>query len=231
MSVAIIYQNDDLLVVNKPAGMLVHPGNGTPDSEPTVMSELAELIDDPGSERPGIVHRLDKDTSGVMVVARTAATRDYLQAQFKQRQVTKVYLAAVHGHLKHPQARLEWPLGRHYKNPMKRTVRPDGRMAVSEYQVVEELPGYSLLRVMIMTGRTHQIRAHLQHLGHPVVGDRLYGSSETLLARQFLHSLELTFTIAQNGEKRTFMADLSRDLQQFWYNKAQDATTSTSQNR
>ncbi len=216
----IIFQTPDYLVVNKPAGMLVHPGReADAASSDTVGLSVAEIladqIDDPGSDRPGIVHRLDRDTSGVLLVAKNTKSREYLQSLFKSRQVEKYYLAAVSGKLKLPQARLEWPIARSPKDPAKRQVRSGGKMAITEYEVLEEKDGKSLLGVRILTGRTHQIRVHLAHLGHPVLGDRIYGVSTKGLSRQFLHAKSIAF-VDMSGESVSYTSELPDELANYW---------------
>lgn len=221
MKLPILYEDDQLIVVDKPAGMLVHGGNGTSNDEVTVASFLSAKIDDAAQpDRPGIVHRLDRDTSGVLVVARTSAVREHLQRQFKQRSIEKTYIAAVSGHMRYPKARIEVPLSRHPKNPTKRAVSSSGKIAVTEYEVIEERDSASLLKLKLLTGRTHQLRVHLQHLNHPILGDTLYGKATPGLRRQFLHASSLAFT-HPNGERMTFESPLPKELFDFWYNEAQ----------
>ncbi|MEX0934394.1 MAG: RNA pseudouridine synthase [Candidatus Saccharimonadales bacterium] len=217
---AIIYKGDDYIVVDKPAGMLVHAdgredSQGNKTSEKTVADILEDLIDDPESDRPGIIHRLDRDTSGLLLVARSTKAREYFQDQFKQRLVEKYYLAAVRGKLKLPQARLEWPITRSPKDPTRRQVRSGGKMAITEYSVLEEKDDKSLLRVKILTGRTHQIRVHLAHLGHPVLGDSVYGVPEKGLTRQFLHATDISFK-DMIGKEVSYSSELASDLNSYW---------------
>lgn len=211
----VIYRDDDVIVIDKPAGVLVH-ATERDGSEPTLASHFAALIEQDGSTRAGIVHRLDKDTSGVMVLARTLAAADDLRAQFQARSVTKRYQALVWGKMADKRARIELPMARSRATPTKMAVTPEGKPAVTEYEVVREYGQYSLLDVHIMTGRMHQIRVHLAYLGHPVVGDDIYGSHPvpTPLKRQFLHAGKLELTLP-GGVRRSFESALPVDLQAF----------------
>ncbi|MBA3679204.1 RluA family pseudouridine synthase [Candidatus Saccharibacteria bacterium] len=210
----ILFQDSNVIVINKPAGLIVHPSGKR--SQPSVAGAFARRVQDDDVLRPGIVHRLDKDTSGVMILARNQTTKEFLQAQFKARTVKKIYLALVSGHLKNHSARLELPLQRSKKNPEKMIVTNLGRSAISEYLTIDKFTGFSLLKIQLFTGRTHQIRSQFAHLGHPVIGDRLYGSGSLPkgLSRQFLHANELTIDIAR-GQKRHFSAPLPDDLVSF----------------
>ena len=173
----VLFEDDDLLVVNKPAGMTVHPGAGV--KRGTLVNALlhrgAGLSAIGGVERPGIVHRLDRDTSGVMVVARHDRAHRDLAAQFKGRQVEKVYEALVWGRPQSPGGRIDQPIGRHPTARVRMAVRRDGRPSVTRFRIFRPLGPATLLEVHPQTGRTHQIRVHLAHLGHPIVGDPLYG--------------------------------------------------------
>lgn len=191
----ILYEDDDLLVVDKPAGLAVHLSeSGRP--QPTVAAfarEYGVIDDDP--DRPGIVHRLDKDTSGLLVIAKNPSAKQFLQNEFKKRQVKKTYLALISGHLKDDQATIDLPIDRSRKRPTKRAVVPGGRPSKTHYKVIEAFSGFSLLEVELETGRTHQIRVHFSHLGHPVAGDQLYGGPKLNgLDTQFLHASKLSFT-------------------------------------
>ncbi len=211
----IVYEDQDLAVVNKPAGMVVHPSYG--HKKGTLVNALLacypSLSQLPGS-RPGIVHRLDKDTSGLMVVAKNEPARRNLQKQFKRGEVKKVYLALVERHLKPAQGIIEAPIGRDPRRRKRMAVLHGGREAVTEYRVRNYLDGYTLVEVMPRTGRTHQVRVHLAFLGHPVVGDLVYGfrKKRLELGRQFLHSHILGFR-APNGQYREFEAPLPEELE------------------
>ena len=210
----IIFEDSNVIVINKPPGLVVHPTAKL--TQPSVAGAFLEKIEDSDLLRPGIVHRLDKDTSGVMILARNEATKDFIQAQFKNRKVKKIYTALVLGHLDRETARIELPLERSKKNPEKMMVSSSGKMAISEYKVIAEYPGYSLIEVELLTGRTHQIRAHFAHIGNPIAGDRLYGKQilPAGLNRQFLHASLLGLEVAK-GKNMTFEAPLAKDLKVF----------------
>ena len=192
----VVYEDDDLLVVNKPAGMVVHPAAG--HHAGTLVNAL--LARYPGlavgeAGRPGIVHRLDRDTSGLIVVAKTEAALEHLRAQFRGRHVKKTYLALVHGRPPTPEGIVQAPLGRDPRQRKRMAVVAGGRPARTGFRVIEGLSDYTLLSVALETGRTHQIRVHLAWLGVPVVGDGVYGRRRNRLglARQFLHAWRLSF--------------------------------------
>ena len=215
----IIFENSDLLVVNKPAGMVVHPspGHNSGTLVHAALGHVPELEGIGGEERPGIVHRLDKETSGLIVVAKNERAHRWLQDQFRTRTVEKIYLALVDGKPPTPTGRIEAPIGRNTTHRKLMAVVPleKGREAVSEYRTLESFPAHTLLEVHPLTGRTHQIRVHLAFLGCPVVGDTVYGKHKSSLAldRHFLHAYRLK--IALPGEKvaRVFEAALPIELQ------------------
>jgi 23S rRNA pseudouridine1911/1915/1917 synthase len=240
---AILHEDDSIIVVNKRAGMIVHPAKGHWDG--TLASALAhhfgQLSGRGGPTRPGIVHRLDRDTSGVIVVAKNDQVHDALAAQFKSRQVEKQYLAIVAGAPRYDRDVIDVPIGNHPTHREKKAVytgdaRFSGRAAVTAYEVVERFAGYAQVRALPKTGRTHQIRLHLAHIGCPVLCDRLYGgrariseleliprdrmrqdtSEQTeariLLGRQALHAHRLTITHPTSGERITFEAALADDM-------------------
>lgn len=217
LKIPILYEDDVLIVVDKPAGLPVHPGNAA-DTRQTFLDYIADKVHDPGSDRPGIVHRLDKDTSGVLVVAKDAHTKTFLQQQFRQRTVTKQYIGSVRGVPDPEHARIEVPVGRHPKNPLKRAVRPDGRPAATEYRVRETARDASLLDIRPYTGRTHQIRVHMQYRGRPLLGDALYGSPHPGLERHFLHAASLTFLHPEGNAPLTYTSELPGELRRVWYN-------------
>ncbi|MGO9604940.1 MAG: RluA family pseudouridine synthase [Candidatus Binataceae bacterium] len=236
-AIDVLAADDEFIVVNKPAGMTVHPAPGHPDA--TLVDallarfpELAAMAEPDGVLRPGIVHRLDKETSGVMVVARTPFARTALARQFKDRIVRKIYLAIVRGILAHDQVTIERPIGRH---PVERkrmsTVSHAARDAVSHVTVLARFPGSSrddrgatLVRVRPETGRTHQIRVHLASIGHPCLCDRLYGrgasasdsqSDAPVFGRHALHALALSIAHPRSGERLEFVAPLPTDFAEF----------------
>jgi 23S rRNA pseudouridine1911/1915/1917 synthase len=225
----ILYEDDDLLVVNKPAGMTVHAGAGA--SHGTLVNALLhrfqKLSTVGGPLRPGIVHRLDKDTSGALVVARNDAAHRHLAAQFQKRTVGKTYVALVHGRLKRDTGTIDLPVMR---DPARRTRmttrRREGRTARTDWKVLARLESFTLVLVRIHTGRTHQIRVHFSALGHPVVGDTLYGAPRQVrvprgaaapppLGRNFLHAARITFEHPCTGKQVTIVAPLPPELGQF----------------
>lgn len=214
--VTILFQDLDLMVVDKPAGLTVHPAPGHPTG--TLVNALLALSPDlkgiSGTLRPGIVHRLDKDTSGLMVVAKNDRAMRALQRQLKEREVRKTYLALVHGVPKPADGRIEAPIGRHPKNRKKMAVVPNGREAVTRYRVREVIAGgkYALLEVEPVTGRTHQIRVHMAAIGHPIVGDAVYGKRSPVVERQFLHAWKLGFSMPLGGREVEFESPLPADL-------------------
>ncbi len=222
ITLPIIYEDEALVVVNKPAGMVVHPGHGHEGG--TLVNallarypDLAALSDHDArlSDRPGIVHRLDQDTSGVMVVARTPTALTHLQRQFKGRAVQKRYWALVHGEPPAPEGIIDIPLGRHTTHRQRIAPRADGKPARTLYQVQQTFTGYSLLDIDLETGRTHQIRVHLAWLKCPVVGDTVYGRRKNNLdlGRQFLHARQLQVEHPQTEQPMTFEAPLDPSLQ------------------
>ena len=210
----IIYQDSDIIVVDKPPGLTVHPAPGNPSG--TLVNALLAIVPDlqgiSGTLRPGIVHRLDKDTSGLIVVAKNDRAMLTLQAQLKERLVHKTYIAVVEGVPDPREGMIEAPLGRHPKNRKKQAVVAGGREAISKYRVKEVLPANrALLEVEPVTGRTHQIRVHLAAIGHPIVGDTLYGRRSNVVGRQFLHAARLGFNMP-GGRQVEFESPLPSDL-------------------
>jgi len=212
----IVYEDDDLLVVDKPAGLAVHPAPGHPDHTlvNAILSHLPSLAEISESERPGIVHRLDKDASGIMVVAKNNAAQLNLIGQFKARSVVKAYLVLVRGHLTPENGIIEASIGRDPRNRKRMAVVTKGREARTRYHVVKYIGDYTLLEVRTETGRTHQIRVHLLAIGYPVVGDATYGVKSPLLPRQFLHACRLGFHLPSTGEYVEFTSELPPDLAQ-----------------
>ena len=219
----VIYEDQDLLVIDKPAGLVVHPAPGHPSGTlvNALLAHCPDLAGIGGVERPGIVHRLDKDTSGLMVVAKNERAHQSLTSQIKERTVTKRYLALVHGELRPIQGTIDAPIGRDPRNRQRMGVVAGGRAASSDYTTLQRLGPYSLVEVQIHTGRTHQIRVHLAHVGHPVVGDPVYGrkgkqgevrTGVRSLGRQFLHAAVLGFQLPSTGEYREFRCELPEDL-------------------
>lgn len=215
---AVVFENQQLMVINKPAGMVVHPAVGH-YSGTLVQAALAhapELEGIGGEQRPGVVHRLDKETSGLIVLAKDERTHRWLQDQFRLRQVRKVYLALVDGFLPTPQGRVEAPVGRDPKSRKKMAIVPlqKGREAISEYFTLQTFHAHTLVEVHPLTGRTHQIRLHLAFLNCPIVGDTIYGHKKSSLAlnRHFLHAARLTIQLPGETQPRTFEAPLPPEL-------------------
>jgi 23S rRNA pseudouridine1911/1915/1917 synthase len=213
---AIVYEDQDVIVVDKPAGMVVHPAPGHPRGT-LANALLAHVpgISVGGSQRPGIVHRLDKDTSGLIVAAKTDRGRTALVNQWESRSVEKTYLALVSGFIEDEEATIDAPIGRDPKNRQRMAVVRSGRAAVTHFRVVERFADATLLEVSIETGRTHQIRVHFAFIGHPIVGDHVYGKSRFTNpheTRQFLHASALGFRLP-DGEALRLEAPLPQDLQ------------------
>ena len=222
----VLHEDAHLLVVNKPPGMATHPGAG--HEEGTLVNALLHhcaggLSGIGGVARPGIVHRLDLDTSGVLVVAKDDATHAALQRQFAGRTVEKIYLAIVCGSLANDRGVIEAPIARHQTQRKKMAVRDDGRPAKTSFRVIERLGAATLVETQIHTGRTHQIRVHFQHIGHPVLGDATYGAKPTARlaeaagwtpARQLLHAHRLGFTHPHTGEAMTLTAPIPGDFEE-----------------
>lgn len=210
----IIYESKDLVVINKPAGLIVYPAPG--HSSHTLANALLQRYPDlekfGGSLRPGIVHRLDRDTSGLMVVARNETARLDLVNQFKSRSVIKGYTVLVKGKITPETGAIEAPIGRDPAHRQRMAVVSTGRPARTDYRVVKYIDGCSLIEARIHTGRTHQIRVHFAAIGFPVVGDSVYGYRTDLLRRQFLHSSYLQFLSPGRGELLTFRSELPEDL-------------------
>ena len=216
----LLYEDDDVLVVNKPPGLLVHPGAGR--RRGTIVNAL--LYHYPGIsgiggvERPGIVHRLDKETSGCLMVAKTEVAHQVLTRQFQTRQVEKTYLALVHGSVRAGRGKITLPIGRRERDRKRMGVRTKkGREAETTYQVLQSASECTLVEIMPTTGRTHQIRVHLAAIGHPVVGDKVYGGrrhrkSQWNVARQLLHAWKLAFTHPRTGERVESTAPLPLDF-------------------
>jgi 23S rRNA pseudouridine1911/1915/1917 synthase len=215
----IVYEDRNLMVVNKPAGMVVHPaaGHRTGTLVHAALAYAPDIEGIGGEIRPGLVHRLDRDTSGLILLAKNDQAHRWLQNQFRNRQTEKVYLALVDGAPPTPRGRIEAAIGRHPAQRQKMAVVPagQGRPAVSEYQRLETFHQHTLLEVRPLTGRTHQIRLHLAFIGCPVTGDRVYGrrTASLPLERHFLHAARLTIRLPGEGEPRLFEAPLPAELE------------------
>lgn len=233
IELSILYEDADLLVVNKPAGMIVHPGAGPSAWGGTLVNALlhhcrGSLSGIGGVIRPGIVHRLDKETSGLLVVAKNDQTHHHLSEQFKAHTTARLYWAIVKGRPHPPQGEVDAPIGRHPKDRQKMAVVSRGRHAVTQYTVLDAFPAFSLIACRLQTGRTHQIRVHMTHKGHPLLGDPVYGRPFTPPAtwpepvrtciaafrRQALHATLLGFTHPTSGKRLQFEVEAPADFQQ-----------------
>ena len=227
---SIVYEDSDLLVVDKPAGLVVHPAPGHRTG--TLVNALLHHVDDlsgiGGVKRPGIVHRLDKDTSGLLIVAKNDQAHRKLAGALKRRDVHRVYLALAWGHIDEDRQSVEAPVGRSTRDRKKMAVVESGRRALTHFERLERWPAADLLRARLETGRTHQIRVHLAHIGHPIVGDPVYGAGgargisgrdrqwavalERRVPRQFLHAHRLVFDHPRSGERLDLESPLPPDL-------------------
>jgi 23S rRNA pseudouridine1911/1915/1917 synthase len=193
----VIYEDNDIIVVNKPKGMVVHPANGNPDG--TLVNAIMNICKDSlsgigGEVRPGIVHRIDKDTSGLLIVAKNDKAHIKMSEQIKNREVKKTYITLVRGNVKEDEATINMPIGRSEKDRKKMAVKKGGKEAITHFKVLKRYEGYTLLEVTIDTGRTHQIRVHMEYIGHPIYNDPVYGKSKkTTSFGQFLHSKSIRF--------------------------------------
>ena len=216
IAIEIIYEDPDMAVINKPAGLTVYPAPG--HAGHTLVNAMLQRFPDLAcfgdSPRPGIVHRLDKDTSGLIVVARNERTRLDLVNQFKSRSVTKVYLVLVQGRLEPEKGAIDAPIGRDPSDRKRMAVVSRGRTARTDYRVLQYFKNCTLAEAHIQTGRTHQIRVHMSAIGHPVIGDKKYGKSSTSAGRQFLHACYLELRLPGSGQMRSFTCGLPPDLQQ-----------------
>lgn len=218
--IEIIYKDEDIIVINKPSGMVVHPGTGVKRGTlvNTLLYHFPDLEGIGPEERPGIVHRLDKETSGVMVVARSQKAYLSLQRQFKEKLVEKLYWGLIWGKMPQKEGKITWPIGRHPKHGERISVKTKKpRTAETHYFVQEEYEKFTLLKIKPVTGRTHQIRVHLAAAGHPLVGDNRYGRQKAKIKcpRLFLHAFSLSFTYPEAGERVVYLSPLPPDFKNF----------------
>lgn len=211
MNLEIVYEDEDVVVVNKPQGMVVHPSAGHPNG--TLVNGLLYQIKNLSTindvVRPGIVHRIDKDTSGLLMVAKNDRAHESLAQQLKDKTSLRKYVALVHGEIPHEKGRIEAPIGRSKVNRKMQAVIEGGKSAVTHFEVLKRFEGYTLIELQLETGRTHQIRVHMNYIGYPVAGDPLYGPKKTLKGNgQFLHAKFLGFEHPTTGEKMVFEAPL-----------------------
>ncbi len=228
IDITILYEDDHLAVIQKPAGLVVHPACGHPRGTlvNALLARLSSLSSGGDVLRPGIVHRLDKETSGVMVVAKTDAVHRRLTEQFAAHSISRKYRGIVFGMMKKKSGIVETRIGRHPKHRKKMAVLKDGgRVAITEYRVLEEKGGFSLVEFTLRTGRTHQIRVHVSHLGHPIVGDTLYstrgrtirlGKKEIQVNRNMLHAFHIGFVHPVIEEWMEFTVEDPQDFREFW---------------
>jgi 23S rRNA pseudouridine1911/1915/1917 synthase len=212
----VLFEDDDLIVLNKPAGLVIHPGAGHQKHTlvNALLSHCHNLSGIGGKERPGIVHRLDKDTSGCVVVAKNDATHHGLSTQFAERTVEKIYLALASGKLRRNTGSIDADIGRHPVQRKKMTANSvRGRSAKTEYRVVRDGPTASLIECRLHSGRTHQIRVHFHHIGHPILGDKIYGpKAGKIFPRQMLHAWKLGFKHPRTGDVLRFEASIPADF-------------------
>ncbi|MDR1941118.1 MAG: RluA family pseudouridine synthase [Endomicrobium sp.] len=213
----IIYEDDDIIIVNKQPGIVVHPSYGHPDG--TLLNAL--MWHAKGGYNPYLVHRLDKDTSGLIIFAKNEKSKISISKQLQKRAVKKIYYAAVKGIIVENRGRIEAPLGRSAQNRKLMSVNPSAKkMAITEFKVVARHDDYTLLEIRIITGRTHQIRSHMKYINHPVIGDKQYGGPETIGAksykRQMLHACRVTFTHPKTSKPVEFSAPLPQDMKEIF---------------
>ena len=220
--IEIIYEDNDIIVVNKPKGMVVHPANGNPDG--TLVNAIMAICKDSlsgigGEIRPGIVHRIDKDTSGILVIAKNDKAHINLSEQIKNHEVEKIYIAIVRGLVKENEATINMPIGRSTKDRKKMAVVKDGKQAITHFKVLQRYPedNCTMLEVKIETGRTHQIRVHLSYIGYPIIGDTTYsnGKNKWGIQGQALHAKSLKFKHPTTGEEMYLEAELPQEIKMF----------------
>ncbi len=216
--IEVLYEDEDIIVVNKPKGIVVHPANGNPDG--TLVNAIMNLCGNSlsgigGEIRPGIIHRLDKDTSGVLIVAKNDMAHINISNQIKNRQTKKIYIALVRGVIKENEATIDMPIGRSKKDRKKMAVTKDGKEAVTHFKVLKRYDNFTLLEIKIDTGRTHQIRVHLAEIGYPIVGDYVYsnGKNPFNVEGQMLHAKQIEFVNPRTGEDMKIEAPIPKYFQ------------------
>ncbi|NLP31411.1 MAG: RluA family pseudouridine synthase [Clostridiales bacterium] len=209
--IEIIYEDRALLLLNKQPGYVVHPTKGHPDNT-IANGVMRHMLDRGESYKIRFINRLDRDTSGVLLIGKNSHSQDYLTKQFQDNTVVKKYMAVVKGILEDDNGTIDEPIGRPVDGDIKRTVMPDGAPSVTHYRVLERFKEHTLVELTLETGRTHQIRVHMTHIGHPIVGDDLYGDSEDLINRQALHASQVIFDHPVTKERMSVSADLPQDI-------------------
>lgn len=216
--IEVLYEDEDIIVVNKPKGIVVHPANGNPDG--TLVNAIMNLCGNSlsgigGEIRPGIIHRLDKDTSGVLIVAKNDMAHINISNQIKNRQTKKIYIALVRGVIKENEATVDMPIGRSKKDRKKMAVTKDGKEAVTHFKVLKRYDNFTLLELKIDTGRTHQIRVHLAEIGYPIVGDYVYsnGKNPFNIEGQMLHAKQIEFVHPRTGKDMKIGAPIPKYFQ------------------
>jgi len=214
LKLPVLYQDDDVVIIDKPAGLSVHPGNGR-QTEATVATFAKTVTTDIDGDRPGIVHRLDRDTSGVLIIARSTNAKTFLQNEWQSHRVVKTYQLLTIGSVRPLEATIALPLNRDPSRPTRRRVMAGGRPSKTRYKVLEEYPGFSLVEASPETGRTHQLRVHFAATGHPIAGDTTYGTPKRVLGlkRQFLHASRLSIVVP-SGKTVTVESPLPPDLKE-----------------
>jgi len=212
-----VYIDDDFFVVDKPKNLITHKSGESSklSLSENILKDYPEIKNIGEKERPGIVHRLDKDTTGLMIIARSNIGYEKFKKMIKKREVSRNYTSLVFGKPTLKEAIIDAPISRDPQNPIKRKVLAGGKESKTYYKIINSFSKFSLLDVKLYSGRTHQIRVHLEHIGHPVVGDRLYGNKKSELGRPFLHSSKLEFIHPIRGEKLSFISDLPNDLKDY----------------
>lgn len=213
INLPVLYEDKDCIVINKPTGLLTH-SKGEFNPEATVATWLSSRVKDMAGERAGIVHRLDRATSGVMICAKTPEALSWLQKQFSERKVKKTYIAVVKGRPAQPEAVIDLPIERNPRKPQTFRVGVNGKPAITAYKVLSQNDKYSLLELKPTTGRTHQLRVHLQHLGQPIIGDELYSGPKA--ARLYLHAASLELTLASK-QRQTFEVATPKEFQELMH--------------
>ena len=214
----IIYEDDDLIIINKPSGMVVHPGNGNESGTlvNALMHYTNKLSDVNGEVRPGIVHRIDKDTSGIMIVAKNNKAHEILSDMLSRHEIVREYIALVKGEFPSDTATIDAPIGRDEKNRIRMSVTAkNSKEAITHLKVIKRFKGYTLLRLKLETGRTHQIRVHLNYIGYPIVNDPLYGKCDNPDFGQFLHSTSISFKHPISGEDMYFECDIPDEFKSY----------------